>query len=70
MNSNKRKLTEREVEEFREKWQQPLRTVYAKNDIEAIVAAIRADECDRNVVPTATTPDALTALSQHLPTSH
>lgn len=40
MNSNKRKLTEQEVEEFRAKWQQPLRTVYTRDDVAAIIAAI------------------------------
>ena len=41
MNSNKRKATEQEVEEFNAKWGTVvLRTVYTKDRIAAIMAAI------------------------------
>jgi len=48
VNSNKRKLTEQEIEEFRAKWRQPLRTVFTKDDIAAIVAAIKAHDAAKS----------------------
>jgi hypothetical protein len=62
MNSNKRKLTEQEVEEFRTKWRQPLRMVFTKDDIAAISATIRANERQGNDIPSAAIP-ALNDLS-------
>lgn len=42
MNSNKREFTEQEVEEFNHKWQQPLRTIFTKEDLAELVAAIES----------------------------
>jgi hypothetical protein len=44
MNSNKRKFSEQEDQEFRAKWQQPLRTVFTKEDIAEIIAAIKSHD--------------------------
>jgi hypothetical protein len=45
MNSNKRKATEQEVEEWNAKWETVvLRTVYTKADIERMVARLDSKE--------------------------
>jgi hypothetical protein len=52
MNSNKRKATEQEVEEFNAKWQSfVLRTVYTKADLERMVAILDSPRREQSPAP-------------------